>query len=100
MNCLVFGTGGVGCIYAYILEKAGAKVTAVCRSNFDAVSTKGISLESALFGNVTAKPTAVRNVADAQGPFDYILVCAKNFPGQAKLIAPAVSSQTSIVLCQ
>jgi 2-dehydropantoate 2-reductase len=100
MNVLIFGTGGVGCIYAYILVKSGAQVTAVCRSNYDVVSTKGITLDSALFGTVTANPTAVRHVSDAQGPFDYILVCAKNFPDQAKLIAPAVSPKTSIILCQ
>lgn len=100
MKVLIFGTGGVGCIYAYILEKGGAQVTAVCRSNFDAVQSKGISLDSAIFGSVTANPKAVKNVADATGPFDYILVCAKSFPGNASLIKDAVSPSTAIVLCQ
>jgi 2-dehydropantoate 2-reductase len=100
MKVLIFGTGGVGCIYAYILEQAGAHVTTVCRSNYEAVASKGIAIESGIFGNVTSHPTAVRKVEDAQGPFDYILVCAKNFPGQAHLISAAVSPLTSIVLCQ
>jgi 2-dehydropantoate 2-reductase len=100
MKVLIFGTGGVGSIYAYILETAGTEVTAVCRSNFSAVSSNGISLESALFGSVTARPQAVKSVEDATGPFDYILVCAKSFPGQAHLIKPAVGPNTAIVLCQ
>jgi 2-dehydropantoate 2-reductase len=108
MRVLIFGTGGVGSIYAYILESAGAHVTAVCRSNFTAVQQNGITITSALFGTVRAHPIAVRTAADAAAdaaaaghPFDFILVCAKALPGTADLIAPAVSSPTTaIVLCQ
>jgi 2-dehydropantoate 2-reductase len=105
MRVLIFGTGGVGSIYAYILEHGGANVTAVCRSNFAAVHKDGISITSALFGNVHAHPTTVRTVADAAAggapPFDFILVCSKAFPGTARLLQPAVTSKTTaIVLCQ
>jgi len=37
---LIFGTGGVGSVYGYILDKAGAHVTTVCRSNYIAVREK------------------------------------------------------------
>jgi 2-dehydropantoate 2-reductase len=100
MKVLVFGTGGVGGIYAYILEKGGAEVTAVCRSNYDAVVANGIAIDSDIFGNVHARPTAVKSVEDAKGPFDYILVTAKAFPGTSKYIAAAVSPGTAIVLGQ
>jgi len=100
MKVLVFGTGGVGGIYSYILENGGAEVTAVCRSNYEAVVANGIAIDSDIFGAVHARPTAVRSVADTQGPFDYILVTAKAFPGTSKLIEAAVSPSTAIVLAQ
>jgi 2-dehydropantoate 2-reductase len=106
MRVLVFGTGGVGSIYAYILHKGGASVTTVCRSNFVAVQEQGITIDSALFGVVHFNPASVvRSVADAVSsqpyqPFDYIVVCSKWFPNSAHLIQPAVSAHTSIVLCQ
>ncbi|KAF2672642.1 2-dehydropantoate 2-reductase [Microthyrium microscopicum] len=100
---LLFGTGGVGAVYAYFLEKGGASVTAVCRSNYEAVLQNGISIDSALFGQVTAHPSVARTAAEAQkahGPFDYIVVCAKAFPEIHTLISAAVSPKTAIVLCQ
>lgn len=100
MRTLVFGCGGVGSIYVFVLERAGAEVTAVCRSNYKVVATQGISIESKIFGNVEAHPAVVRHVSDADGPFDFILLCSKAFPGASKLIAPAVSGSTAIVLCQ
>jgi 2-dehydropantoate 2-reductase len=103
-NILLYGTGGVGCIYAYILHSSGAKVTTVCRSNYDAVSQSGISIQSALHNKTFSfKPTSVvRTVEEAKtkGPFDYIVICSKNFPGEAVRIKEAVSPETAIVLCQ
>ena len=44
---LIVGTGGVGTLAAYALEIGGkAHVTAVMRSNFDAVQRQGIILDS------------------------------------------------------
>ena len=104
MRVLVFGTGGVGSIYAYILAKGGAHITTVCRSNYTAVSQHGISISSALFGEVSFRPSAVvRSVdeTDSQDPFDYILICSKAFPGTAALVHAAVTpAKTALVLCQ
>ena len=101
---LVFGAGGVGCVYAWILERAGAEVTAVCRTNYEQVKEHGTSIASKIFGNVHGKPTAVRTCAEAVemglGPFDYILVASKAFPGMSKHIEDAVSACTAIVLAQ
>jgi 2-dehydropantoate 2-reductase len=109
LRILVFGTGGVGCIYAYFLHQSGADVTTVCRSNFAAVRDHGIKIASKLFGNVSFQPqTVVRSVRDAtaaaaagSGPFDFVVVCSKAFPGTAALIQDAVTpGRTAVVLCQ
>lgn len=101
-NILVFGAGGVGCMYAFLLEKADASVTAVCRSNYDAVEASGINVRSIKWGKQLAKPRAAQSAKDAQtyGPYDYIIVCSKAFAGTSALIKEAVSSQTAIVLAQ
>ncbi|GAB1728143.1 hypothetical protein NU195Hw_g6093t1 [Hortaea werneckii] len=55
-----------------------------------------------IFGNTSYRPTAVQTVRQAieNGPFDYIVVTAKAFPGTAKLIEEAVDPSTTIVLGQ
>jgi 2-dehydropantoate 2-reductase len=99
---LIFGAGGVGCIYALVLWRAGEEVTAVCRSNYDQVQENGITVRSKKWGSCSARPNVVRTPEEAVqfGPFDYILVCSKAFPSTAKLISAAVSPETAIVLAQ
>jgi ketopantoate reductase len=49
---LIVGTGGVGTLAAYALEIGGkATVTAVMRSNYDAVKEKGITIDSIEHGH-------------------------------------------------
>ena len=57
---LIIGTGGIGTVSAYSLEKGGkAEVTAVMRSNYDAAVKNGINLDSIQYGKVKGwKPTA------------------------------------------
>lgn len=44
---LIVGTGGVGTMAAYALEIGGkAQVTAIMRSNYDAVQKNGITIDS------------------------------------------------------
>lgn len=100
VKVLIFGTGGVGICYAYVCHKAGAEVTVVCRSNYDAVKSDGLILESQLWGLVKFAPQrVVRSVAEpaAADAYDYILVCTKAFPNTAGLIEDAVSKDTAIV---
>lgn len=56
---LLFGSGGVGTIAALNLEVGGlASVTAVLRSNFEAVNTKGFDIKSCDHGTLTGwRPT-------------------------------------------
>jgi len=99
---LIFGAGGVGCIYALILWRAGEEVTAVCRSNYKEVQQNGITVRSKKWGTCSVRPNVVRTPEEAVqfGPFGYILVCSKAFPSTAKLISAAVSPETTIVLAQ
>lgn len=102
-RALIFGAGGVGCVYGYILHKAGVSVTAVCRTNYKIVKDRGILIRSKIFGSQQYQPTAVRSVSEAaqHGPFDYVLVCSKAFPGTAEMVQDAVTpKQTVIVLAQ
>src|ERR1700712_5597242 len=99
---LIFGAGGVGCVYGYILPKVGLSITAVCRTNYSAVKEHGILLRSKTFGRDRYRPTAVQTILEARqhGPFDFLLVCSKAFPGTAAMMKEAVSPQTAIVLAQ
>lgn len=104
-DVLLFGAGSVGSCYLYMLANGGANTTAVCRSNYDQVKANGFTINSGKWGNVTANPAVVRNVADAaRQQWDYVVVASKAFPGSspttAETIAPAIGPKTSIVLLQ
>lgn len=57
---LIVGTGGIGTVSAYSLERGGAaEVTAVMRSNYEAAVKKGIDIDSVQYGQVKAwRPTS------------------------------------------
>jgi len=59
---LTIGFGALGTLYSFILQAAGAQVTAVARSNYEVVSKHGITVNSGKFGNFESwKPTRVIN---------------------------------------
>lgn len=99
---LVVGTGAVGGYYGAKLQQAGAHVSVVCRSDFDAVTRNGIQINS-IDGDFHFTPDAVLpRVADAPSPPDYLLCALKVLPDVdvASVIAPAVGLETAIVLLQ
>lgn len=98
----MFGAGGVGSVYGWFLEKAGARVTSVCRSNYTQVKKNGLLIRSKKWGRNLHKPLAVSTVKEARqhGPFDYVFVCSKAFPETHTLIKDAVSDNSAIVLAQ
>lgn len=102
---LLFGAGSIGIVCAYTLAKGGADVTLVCRSNYEAVFSSGISINSAIFGQVSMRLPTVnqvsKSVASRDEEWGFIVVCSKAYTGISQLIAPAVSpSTTTIVLVQ
>lgn len=112
-NVLVIGSGGVGTMAAFALEKGGkATVTAVLRSNFAVVEKRGFDIESRDHGTILGwRPSHIRNTipnaaAEAQRqPYDFVVVTTKNIadvpPSVATLIAPVVTpGRTVIALLQ
>ena len=106
---LLFGTGSIGSVYLYQFQQAGCKVTAVCRSNYDAVKQNGFTLQSQRFGNVRFTPDSVIRSVDEclkDVVYDFIFVAAKSFPGSSPSLSdqirPAVQGrpETAIVLAQ
>ncbi|KAF1931891.1 2-dehydropantoate 2-reductase [Didymella exigua CBS 183.55] len=103
---LLFGAGGVGTVYLWLLSKTST-TTAVCRSNYDVAKENGFIINSSIFGqNIHFRPNVVRSCEEAASadptPFDYIVVCSKAIPGTVPAcIAPAVTpGHTAIVLLQ
>jgi 2-dehydropantoate 2-reductase len=103
---LVFGAGAIGAVYVYTFMQAGAEVTAVCRSNYEAVKKKGFMMYSVRFGDVRFRPNVVSVAGEAAsaGPWDFVVTCNKFFPGSSPslsdMIKPVVGPSTAIVLIQ
>lgn len=97
---LVFGTGAVGCVFAYVCCRAEADLTVICRSNYSAVQARGITIKSALWGTVSCQPRVVGTIAEAAelAIYDFILVCSKAVPGTANQLRGIVSENTTLVL--
>ena len=103
MNVLVVGAGAVGALFGSALARQGARVSVVCRSDYDAVSRDGYDIRSKSFGDHRFRPDQVyRNVADCREPPDYLLLTSKVLENvdRAALIRPAVGPRTVIVLIQ
>ena len=101
-NIVLLGTGAVGSLYAGKLAQAGARVSTVCRSDYQAVKNQGIVIKS-IWGDFVFKPTDVmKDISEYPSIPDYIIVATKVLPqiDVAKLIKSKVSPQTSIVLLQ
>ncbi|KAF5252627.1 hypothetical protein FANTH_2522 [Fusarium anthophilum] len=100
----VYGLGAIGSFYAFILSRSEhVHLTVVARSNFEAVSANGISIDSQNHGKHHVKPHKVlRTVAEAGQKFDFI-ICTNKAVDQASTaadIAPGVGDNTSIVIIQ
>ncbi|TFH43736.1 MAG: 2-dehydropantoate 2-reductase [Chrysiogenales bacterium] len=99
---LLVGTGAVGGYYGGRLAQAGARVSALCRSDYDEVKKKGISVSS-ISGDFHFSPDRV--IRDSDGYHDepdYLIVAVKALPDidLPALIGGGVGIRTSIVLLQ
>ena len=103
MNVLIVGAGAVGALFGSALARQGARVSVVCRSDYDAVSRDGYDIRSKSFGDHRFRPEHVyRSVEDCREPPDYLLLTSKVLESvdRATLIRPAVGPRTVIVLIQ
>ncbi len=99
---LIVGTGAIGGFYGGKLTQAGASVSTLCRSDYELVKSKGITVTSTL-GNFHFTPEKViRDLGEYGPPPDYILVGLKVLPeiDTAKIIKEVVGAETAIVLLQ
>ncbi|KAF2668915.1 2-dehydropantoate 2-reductase [Microthyrium microscopicum] len=115
IQILFVGAGAVGCFYASRLHSPAQNihVSLVCRSNYTAIASSGVHLQTHSFGNYTFTPSAVySSIADAaskapEGGWDYIVVTTKALPDvtdDSEDIAPLVEAggdgKSAIVLIQ
>ena len=99
---LVVGTGAIGGFYGGKLAQTGASVSALCRSDYEIVKSKGIRVAST-FGDFHFTPERViRHVKEYGSPPDYLLVGLKVLPeiNTTEIIKEVVGPDTAIVLLQ
>ncbi len=101
-NILLVGTGAVGSYYAGRLAQAGARISTLCRSDYDIVKERGITVRS-VAGDFHFKPVEVLKTIDAYDlEPDYIIIATKVLPeiNIPSLIGKKVCPGTVIVLLQ
>jgi 2-dehydropantoate 2-reductase len=99
---LVVGTGAVGGFYGGKLAQAGARVSTLCRSDYETVRDKGIAVKS-IWGDFLFRPERVIRDVSAYGPPpDFVLVALKVLPkiDTPGLIRTVVGPNTAIFLLQ
>ena len=108
VRVLIVGAGAVGAFYGSRLAFApNVLVSALCRSNFNAVKANGFQVSSPKFNDYLFKPEhtfASPDEARKAGiKWDYLLVSTKALPDvsdDSTLLEGLVDDQTSIVLVQ
>jgi 2-dehydropantoate 2-reductase len=96
----------VGCFYGSRLHQPGrALVSLVCRSNYTAIKTQGVCLQTRNFGEFLFQPEHVfPSIPAAAGyQWDYVVITTKALPDvsdDSAKIVPTVGARTAIVLIQ
>ena len=101
-HALIIGAGAIGSFYGAILKRAGCTVSAVVRSEYDAIKENGFQFESPL-GDISWTPDYLYKDGDsAQSTPDYVILATKVLPGsdRAALLKPWVGEGSRIVLIQ
>ncbi|HEX8592169.1 MAG TPA: putative 2-dehydropantoate 2-reductase [Pseudomonas sp.] len=73
----IIGTGAIGGFYGVMLARAGFDVHFLLRSEFVAVSQRGLRVNSAVFGELTLDPVQAYSSAADMPLCDWLLVGAK-----------------------
>ncbi|MDD2056414.1 putative 2-dehydropantoate 2-reductase [Pseudomonas sp. GD03860] len=97
----VIGTGAIGGFYGLMLARAGFDVHFLLRSEFEAVNTRGLRVESAVHGTLQMPVQAYADASDMP-PCDWLLVGAKTTSNAelAPVIAQAAATDCKVVLLQ
>ena len=103
VKILTVGAGAVGAYFTGRLAQAGAEVSVVVRSDYDAVKANGFEIISEL-GNFHFQPHGVYRSADEYpDTADYVFLTSKFFPetDEAAMLRGALkNSRTALVLIQ
>ncbi|KAH7087507.1 2-dehydropantoate 2-reductase-like protein [Paraphoma chrysanthemicola] len=107
LEILIFGTGAVGSTLGWRLaQNPYARLSVVCRSNYDAVRLEGIQMRTKIWGNGTFVPyRVVQSTREVSGvDFDYV-VCANKATTSDRLalineLSPVISKKTALVSVQ
>jgi len=98
----IIGSGAIGGFYGLMLARAGFDVHFLLRSEFEAVASQGLRVNSAVHGELHLKSVqAYQSVADMP-PCDWLLVGAKTTSNAelAPLIIQAAAPGAKVVLMQ
>tara|TARA_A100001391_G_scaffold113172_2_gene76097 strand:+ start:1668 stop:2588 length:921 start_codon:yes stop_codon:yes gene_type:complete len=101
-HALIIGAGAIGSFYGAILKRAGCTVSAVVRSEYDAVKENGFQFESPL-GDISWAPDYLYKDGDTPDAVpDYVILATKVLPDSDRvaLVKPWVGEGTRIVLIQ
>lgn len=105
---LLFGAGAIGAFYASRLAlNKGVLVSAICRSNYQAVKANGFKISSPQFGESNWRPKRTfPNSSEARSSgvvWDFVIVSTKALPDvsdDSELLEGLIRPQTAVVLIQ
>ncbi len=99
---IIIGAGAIGSLYGGKLAQAGAKVSYICRSNYEQIKKHGIKVKS-IWGDFEFQPQNIYHEAsNYKEEFDFAIVTTKVLQeiSVTNLLAPILSKKTAIVLIQ
>jgi 2-dehydropantoate 2-reductase len=100
---LIVSAGAIGAFYGAALARSGARVSVVCRSDFEAVSRGGFLIRSEALGDQRFVPARVfRTTAQVDEFADVVILTAKVLPDldRVALLRPVMRPNTTLVLIQ
>jgi len=98
----IIGTGAIGGFYGLMLARAGFDVHFLLRSEYEAVSDRGLQLNSAVHGPLSLHPVQAYARASDMPPCDWLLVGTKTTGNVdlAPTIAQVAAPGAKVVLLQ
>ncbi|KAF8523351.1 6-phosphogluconate dehydrogenase C-terminal domain-like protein [Hysterangium stoloniferum] len=107
LEVCVVGFGALGALYSFLIEKSKkAAVTAVCRSNYGTVKSRGIDIRSEAYGDHDAwKPSRVvsSTLEAADRKYDCVICATKYIPDvlpTTTILGPLLTGSLTFVLIQ
>jgi 2-dehydropantoate 2-reductase len=103
VTVLIVGAGAIGAFYGAALARSGARVSVVCRSDFEAVSRNGFLIRSEALGDQRFVPARVFSATVQVDEIpDVVILTVKVLPDldRVALLRPVMRASTTLVLIQ